>query len=161
MIFRVPKPSSMCLVRFSTWAVHELPARKPACSGIKFDNGRQAVVYQALVQLVEVTQNGTIGLKLFGFEWSFPGFRRATTRACLQSLGKRCVLAHALSRLSTHCIVTGPKFLISSVRILSSPAAFPFFRCEFCISMIVKSSSMSWFHWLHRLILLCRCLFGT
>ena len=58
-----------------------------------------------------------IGLKLFGLDGSFPGFRRATTRACLQSLGKRCVLAHALSRLSTHCIVTGPKFLISSVRI--------------------------------------------
>ena len=27
--------------------------------------------------------------------------------------------------------------------------------------MIVKSSSKSWFSWPHRLILLCRCLFGT
>ena len=104
-----------------------------------------------------------IGLKLFGLDGSFPGFRRATTRACLKSLGKRCVLAHALSRLSTHCVVTGPKFLISSVRISSSPAAFPFFRCfnEFCSSTIVKSSSKLWFSWPHRLILLCRCLFGT
>ena len=102
-----------------------------------FDNGRQAVEYQALVQFVEVTQR-EIGLKLFGLDGSFPGFRRATTRACLQSLGKRCVLAHALSRLSTHCVVTGPKFLISSVRISSSPAAFPFFRCfnAFCSSTI-------------------------
>ena len=33
-----------------------------------------------------------IGLKLFGLDGSFPGFRRATTRACLQRLGKRCVL---------------------------------------------------------------------
>ena len=39
-----------------------------------------------------------IGLKLFGHDGSFPGFRRATTRACLHSLGKRCVLAHALKR---------------------------------------------------------------
>ena len=102
-------------------------------------------------------------MKLFGLDGSFPGFRRATTRASLQSLGKRCVLAHALSRFGTHCVVTGPKFLISSVRISSSPAAFPFFRCfnEVCSSMIVKSSSKSWFSWPHRLILLCRCLFGT
>ena len=126
-----------------------------------FDNGRQAVRYQALIQFVEVTRE--IGLKLFGLDGSFPGFRRATTRACLQSLGKRCVLAHALSRFSTHCVVTGPKLLISSVRISSSPAAFPFFRCfnEVCSSMIVKSSSKSWFSWPHRLILLCRCLFRT
>ena len=86
-----------------------------------------------------------IGLKRFGLDGSFPDFRRATTRACLHSLGERCVLAHALSRLSTQSIITGPKFLISSVRILSSPAAFLFFRCfnEFCSSMIVKSSSES------------------
>ena len=103
-----------------------------------------------------------IGLKLFGLDGSFPGFRRTTTRACLQSLGKRCVLEHALSRLSTHCVVTGPKFLISSVRILSSPAAFLFFRCfnEFCSLMIVKSASESWFSGPHHFILLCRCLFG-
>ena len=58
---------------------------------------------------------------------------------------------------------TGPTFLISSVRLSSSPAPFPFFRCfnEFCSSMIVKSSSKSWFSWPRRLILLCRCLFGT
>ena len=51
--------------------------------------------------------------------------------------------SHALSRHSTDCIVMGPKFLISSVRISSSPAAFPFFRCfnEYYSSMIVKSSS--------------------
>ena len=91
------------------------------------DNGRHAVQYQALVQFVEVTQKGN-DLKLFGLDWSFPGFRRVTTRACLQGIGKRCVLAHALNRLSTHCIVTDPKFLISSVRIWSSPAAFPFFQ---------------------------------
>ena len=29
----------------------------------------------------------------------------------------------------THCIATGTKLLISSVRISSSPAALPFFRC--------------------------------
>ena len=43
-----------------------------------------------------------IGLKVFGLDGSFLGFRRATTRACLQSIGKRCVVAHALSRFSTH-----------------------------------------------------------
>ena len=64
-----------------------------------FVKGRQAVKYQALVQFVEVTQ-WEIGLKLFGLDGSFPGFRRATTHACLQSIGKRCVLAPALSRLS-------------------------------------------------------------
>ena len=72
-----------------------------------FDNGRRAVQYQALVQFAEVTQQGNWS-EAFRTRWSFPGFRRATTRACLQSLGKRCVLAHALSRLSTHCVVTGP-----------------------------------------------------
>ena len=40
-----------------------------------------------------------IGLNLFGLGGSFSGFTRATTHACLQSLGTRCVLAHALSRL--------------------------------------------------------------
>ena len=60
MIVPVSKPSSMCWVRFNTWAVQYLPGRMPACSGIKdmFDNGRQAVQYQALVQFVEVTQKG-------------------------------------------------------------------------------------------------------
>ena len=33
---------------FNTWAVQDLPGRKPACSG----------KYQALVQFVEVTQKG-------------------------------------------------------------------------------------------------------
>ena len=131
MIFPVSKPSSMCWVRFNTWAVQDLPGRKSAFSGIR--------------------------------TCSITGDRRATTRACLQSLDKRSVLAHALSRLSTHCIVKGPKFLISSVRISSSPAPFPFFRCfhELCSSMIVNSSSKSWFSWPHLLILLCCCLFGT
>ena len=87
-----------------------------------FNNGRQAVQYQALIQFVEVTQKGN-WYEAFRYGGSFPGFRRATTRACLRSLGKRCVLAHALSRLNIHCIVTAPKFLISSVRILSSPGA--------------------------------------
>ena len=70
-----------------------------------FDNGRQAVQYQALVQFVEVTRKVNWSE---AFRWSFPGFRRATTRACLQSIGKRCVLAHAWGRLSTHCVVTRP-----------------------------------------------------
>ena len=88
-----------------------------------------------------------IGLKLFELDGSFPGFKRATTRDCLQSLDKRCVLAHVLSRFSTHCVVTGPKYLISSLRMSSSPAAFPFSSCfsESFSSMIVKSSSKSWF----------------
>ena len=34
-----------------------------------------------------------IGLKLFGFDGSFPGLRRATMRDCLQSLGMMHVLA--------------------------------------------------------------------
>ena len=34
VIFPVSKPSSMCWVRFNTWAVQDLPGRKPACSGI-------------------------------------------------------------------------------------------------------------------------------
>ena len=51
------------------------------------DSGRQAVLYQALVQFVEVTQNGNWSI---GLKESFSGFRRATIRACLtQSLGKR------------------------------------------------------------------------
>ena len=135
----VSKTSSMCWMKFNTWAVQYLLA----CSG----NGRQAVQYQALVQFVEGHRR-EIGLNLVGLDGPIPGFRRATTRACLQSLGKRCVLAaHALSRPCAHCIVTGPKSLISSVRISSSPVAFSFFRCfnEFCSSMVVKSSSKPWF----------------
>ena len=89
------------------------------------DNGRQAGQYQVVVQFVEVTQNGN---------WS-EAFRARWVLSSLQSLGKRCGLAHALSRFSTHCIVTCPMFLISSVRIASSAAAFPFFRCfnEFAV----------------------------
>ena len=75
-----------------------------------FDNGIQAVQYQALVQLVEVTQKGNWS-EAFQARWVLSGFRRATTRACLQIIGKRCVLAHVLSRLRTHCIVAGPMAL--------------------------------------------------
>ena len=40
------------------------------------------------------------------------------------------------------------------------PAAFSFCWClnEFCSSMVVKSSSKSWFSWPHHLILLSLCL---
>ena len=126
-----------------------------------FDTGGQAVQIQAFVQFVVMTQKENWS-EDFGFDVSYPGFRSAKTRACPQSLGKRCVLAHAMSSLSTPCIVTGPKFLISSVRVSSRPAAFPFFSCfnGFCSSMIVKSSSKSWFSWPYRLIMLCRCMFG-
>ena len=66
-----------------------------------FDNWRQAVLYQALVHFVEVTQKGNWS-EVFGLDGPFTGFRRATTRACLHSLGKRCVIAQALSRLHCH-----------------------------------------------------------
>ena len=128
-----------------------------------FDNGRQAVQCQALVQFEEVTQQENWS-EAFRARWVLSWYQKGNNM-CLppEYTGKRCVLAHALSRLSTHCIVTSPKFFISSVRISSSPAAFPFFRCfnEFCSSMIVKSSSKSWIYWPRcRLILLWRCLFG-
>ena len=70
-----------------------------------------------------------IGLKPSGLDGYFPDYRRAITGACLHSLGKRCVLAHALIMLSSHCIVTGPKLLIASFRISLSKAAFPFHKC--------------------------------
>ena len=64
------------------------------------NNGRQAVLYQALAQLVEVTQKG-IGLKLFWIDASFRGFRRATTtNTCLQSLGESVPTASLRVRIS-------------------------------------------------------------
>ena len=53
----------------------------------KFDNWRQAAQYQALVQFVEMTQKENLS-EAFRARWVL-GFRRTTTRACLQSIGKR------------------------------------------------------------------------
>ena len=65
MNFPVSKPPSICWARFNIWAVHDLTRRKPACyDKDMLDNGRQAVLHQALAQFVQVTQKG-IGLKLF------------------------------------------------------------------------------------------------
>ena len=129
------------------WAMQHLPVRKPA----SFDNGRQSVQYQAFVQFVE-----EIGLNIFGLDGSSHGFRRTRTSDCLQSIGKRCFLAHALIMFSTTTL-----FLISSVRISFLSISFLVLQVLlFCSSMIVNSSPKSLFSCPHRLVILCRCLFG-
>ena len=62
VIFPVSKPSSMCWVRFNLGSTRFSGAEASLLwyNNDMFDNGRQAVQYQALVQCVEpeVTQKG-------------------------------------------------------------------------------------------------------
>ena len=79
-----------------------------------------------------------IGLKLFGLDGSFPSFRRATTRACLQSFGKqaqyplRCYGSEVLDLLSQDFVESSsfPVFQMLQ-RVLQ------FHDCEVIIKVVV------------------------
>ena len=93
MIFPVSKPSSMCWVRFDTWAVQYLPGAEASLLWYKdmIDNGRQAVKYQA--QFVEVTQTGNWS-EAFRARWVLSWFKKGNNTCLSRVTCMRCVLVH-------------------------------------------------------------------
>ena len=128
MIRRFSEPSSICSVKFSSWLVHDFPARNPACSGISFASTCSAIRFSmSRSNSLWVWQSKEIGRKLFAMDGSFPGFNSATTLACRQSFGIFLVSVQLLKKRSSQSRALDPNCLISSVWMSSRPGALPFF----------------------------------
>ena len=91
-------------MRFNTWGSTRFAGAEASLLWYKdmFDNGRQALQYQALVQFVEVTQNGNWSEAFRILDWSF-GFRRATTRCSKSSTHISAMIRHCSKCVAAGC----------------------------------------------------------
>lgn len=94
-----------------------------------------------------------IGRKLFAFDGSLPGLRRAMILVFLQIFGMFLVSMQLFISSRIHFRVRGPKCLISSVQMLSRPIALPVLRALMLIlSSSRENGSVSlvvWEYWSH------------